>query len=287
MKLQIGLTGAKGWIGAQIWQYLKLKGCELTDLAQWTHSSEKRPGLRDCPRFDWILHFGASTSIEDSFNDPFGTYINNISSTMTVLEIAHRSRSKLLYMSSYVYGVPHYLPIDEQHPTNPTNPYMSSKLLGEKVCWEVCQQLDVPLIVFRAFNIFGPGLRRGRLVSDLILNVINQQPLEVNDPYPRRDYLYINDFCSLIDKVLSSKNGLRCVVNVGSGKAYSNLEVAQIIQKIIRPRPEIKILQKVRRNDIQDCSMTPEKVCQLFNWQPSFDFREALDDVIKVMRKAG
>ena len=287
MKQLIGLTGAKGWIGAQIWQYLKLKGCELTDLAQWTHSSEKRPGLLDCPRFDWILHFGASTSIEDSFNDPFGTYINNISSTMTVLEIAHRSRSKLLYMSSYVYGVPHYLPIDEQHPINPTNPYMSSKLLGEKVCWEVCQQLDVPLIVFRTFNIFGPGLRHGRLISDLIMNVINQQPLEVNDPLPRRDYLYITDFCSLLDKVLKNKNTPRCVVNVGSGKTYSNLEVAQIIQELIRPKPEIKILQKGRRNDIQDCSMTPRKVCELYNWQPAFDLNKAFHDIIKVMKKAG
>jgi len=287
MKLLIGLTGAKGWIGAQVWQYLKLKGCELTDLGQWTRSPEKRPEIRDCPRFDWIFHFGASTSIEDSFNDPFGTYINNISSTMTVLEIAHRSRSKLLYMSSYVYGAPHYLPIDEQHPTSPTNPYMSSKLLGEKVCREVCQQLDVPLIVFRAFNIFGPGLRRGRLISDLIMNVINQQPLEVNDPLPRRDYLYINDFCSLIDKVISNKNALRCVVNVGSGKAYSNLEVAQIIQKLSQPRPEIKILQKGRRNDIQDCSMTPRKVCELYHWQPSFDLSKALHDIIKVTKKAG
>ena len=287
MKLLIGLTGAKGWIGAQVWQYLKLKGCELTDLEKWTRSLKKRPNIRDCPRFDWIFHFGASTSIEGSFDDPLGTYTNNLASTIRVLEIAHHCRSKLLYMSSYVYGVPHYLPIDEQHPVNPTNPYMSSKLLGEKVCSEVCQQLDIPLIVFRAFNIFGPGLRCGRLISDLIMNVINQQPLQVNDPLPRRDYLYITDFCSLLDKVLKNKNTPRCVFNVGSGKTYSNLEVAQIIQEIIHPRPEIKILQKGRRNDIQDCSMTPRKVCQLYNWRPSFALSEALHDIFKVMRKAG
>ena len=284
MNLLIGITGAKGWIGAQVWEYLKLKGFELTDLEKWTRNPKKRPDIRDFPRFDWIFHFGASTFIEDSFNDPFGTYTNNVSSTMTVLEIAHRCRSKLLYMSSYVYGVPHYLPIDEQHPTNPTNPYMSSKLLSEKVCSEVCQQLDIPFIVFRAFNIFGPGLRRGRLISDLIMNVINQQPLEVNDPVPRRDYLYINDFCSLIGKVLSEKSVLSNLFNVGSGKAYSNLEVARIVQDISHPRPEIKILDEGRRNDIQDCSMTPRKICELYHWQPSFDLRKALYDIIKIMK---
>ena len=150
--------------------------------------------------------------------------------------------SKILFLSSYIYGKPKYFPVDEHHPVKPTNPYMESKWISEQVCSNLTTQLGIPLIIFRLFNVYGPSLNKGRLIPDLINNVINNQTLILNDPNPKRDYLYIKDFEDLIYNILKMKDFKKRIYNVGGGKAYSNLEVARKILSISNKRLKIKIL---------------------------------------------
>ena len=96
-------------------------------------------------------------------------------------------------MSSYVYGNPKYLPIDEKHPVASANPYMGSKITGEEICRQLSHLLKFPLIILRVFNIYGDFEIPGRLISDLLQNLRQGNSLVLNDPVPKRDYLYIKD----------------------------------------------------------------------------------------------
>ena len=215
--MNIGISGTRGFIGSCVAKTLKSKKHGVLSLDPYTEklllNDEKFPN-----DLDWVLHFAAKTKITESFDSTYAFYVNNINSTLCALEIAGCSNASFLYMSSYVYGSPAYVPIDEAHPTRAINPYMGSKLIGEQISLHICQFESIPLIILRGFNIYGPGLPSGRLVSDLLQSVQTGKQLTVNDPIPRRDYLYIDDFCALIIKII--KEAVE-IIRITSGQLFS------------------------------------------------------------------
>ena len=204
--MKIGITGQKGFIGNSILKALLRENHQVISLDKYTRSSViDEPIMEKFPNdLQWLLHFGANTSIKTSWEDPFFAYTNNINSTIQALKIAHNCKAAFLFMSSYVYGNPQYLPIDEKHPVMPLNPYMGSKIIGEEICRAISDLLQIPLIVLRAFNIYGKVQIPGRLISDLLNAVRQDNSIILNDTTPKRDYLYIKDFDALILKIISN-----------------------------------------------------------------------------------
>lgn len=279
MNQKVGLTGTKGWAGSFVGKSLIERNIQLFDLDDYTRERRSKQ-ISHFPedQLDWVIHLGAKTSIPESFRYPFGTYRCNIEGTMRAIEIAHQCHSKFIYISSYIYGNPRYLPIDEKHPVDPVNPYMSSKLCGELMTQNICGQLAIPYVILRPFNIYGKNMQRGRLISDLIYNVQCGDPLTLNDGAPRRDYLYIKDFCSLIEKILTSVEKFG-IYNVGSGESHTNLEVAQIIKEIVREQREIVVLNKPRKNDVSECTMRPSLAVRDFDWHPTYTLKMGISEI--------
>jgi nucleoside-diphosphate-sugar epimerase len=218
--MKIGITGHSGFIGGSVSRALADAGYGIIPLDALTRSFQnEEKDFQDCPKdLDWILHFGAKTSIPDSIKSPFETYWNNVGSTITALKIADRCRSAFLFMSSYVYGQPQYVPIDEMHPVKPMNPYMGSKIISEDICRQLSSMVNMPLVILRGFNIFGDHHMPGRLIPDLLEAIRKKVPLVLNDPRPVRDYLYIKDFVSLVVKILTRDPIKTGTYNVGYGQ---------------------------------------------------------------------
>ena len=229
--MKVGITGHKGFIGSSISKKLLKEGHEVVCLDKYTRSNIiDGTEVNNYPNdLNWVLHFGASTSIRDSFENPFFTYANNTNSTLQAIKIACNCNAVLLFMSSYIYGNPRYLPIDEKHPVSSTNPYMGSKITGEEICRQLSHLLKFPLIILRGFNIYGDFEIPGRLISDLLKAVRQGSSLVLNDPVPKRDYLYIKDFEALISEIISKNPPKTGTYNVGYGQSYSNLQVAEFI----------------------------------------------------------
>jgi len=282
MNLKVGFSGTNGWLANHVIKSLESKSISIIDFDKITRKLTDKSNAQDIDKLDWFFHLGSKTNIEESFVDPFTTYRNNLIGTLNAIEIAKISQAKLLYLSSYIYGDPKYQPIDEDHIVRPNNPYMSSKWIAEQICTDICQQQDISLTVFRLFNVYGPGLKRGRLISDLLHNILNNEDLLVYDSSPIRDYLYIKDFVNLIFCLLDSEKSPAGVFNVGSGKSYSNLEVAQVIQTF-SPSLQINILSKPRKNDISSCIVDNKKLINHFNWIPKYDLFEGLEHTINAM----
>jgi len=278
--MRIGITGYKGFIGNSVAHYLNAQGHDVNSLDSYTRTCIPESDAHDaCPNdLNWVIHFGANTSIPKSFENPVMTYYNNISAMLKAMKIAHHSNAAFIYMSSYVYGKPKYLPIDEGHPLAAINPYAESKIICEGICRNLMNTL--PIIVLRGFNIYGECLIPGRLISDLLECVRKKDPIEINDPHPRRDYLYITDFHRLISIIISQNPIITGVFNVGYGCSYSNLEVAEMVCSLANETRKITIRSQPRQNDIPECFADISLIKKTFSWEPNISLQMGLSELI-------
>ena len=281
--MNIGITGQNGFIGGSVAQAVSKEGHQVISLDKYTRSDTfKELDLSECPAdLDWVLHFAAKTSIEASFEAPFSTYSKNLGSTLLALKIAYCTRAAFLFMSSYVYGNPRYLPIDEKHPVRPVNPYMGSKLAGEEICLQLSKLEKIPLVILRGFNIYGNCRIPGRLISDVVEAVRKRAPIVVNDPVPKRDYLYIKDFNSLILRIVSEKPPITGTYNVGFGQSYSNKEVAEMACRLSGDKCPVVISSRPRTQDILDCSVDVSLIKRTFSWSPTYPLENGLRELMR------
>jgi len=280
--MRVGITGVNGFLGGEVSKGLNDLGHSVVPLDSITRKEFSAIKIQESNLndLDWVLHFGSKTSIPDSQNDPFSTYASNISSTLSALKIAEKAKSRFLLMSSFVYGSHHYVPIDEKHPVSASNPYMSSKIVSEEICTHITKNNNIPLIILRGFNIYGSKLVSGRLISDLIKSKNNNEILSINDSKPKRDYLYVKDFVSLIVKIINRFPVKSGIYNVGYGQAYTNLEVANIFRKLIGESRMVRINNKRRGNDILDCSVDTRLIKKAFSWSPKYSLKQGLSDFL-------
>ena len=141
------------------------------------------------------------------------------------------------------------------------------------------------MIILRGFHIYGEYLIPGRLISDLLIASKNNQPLSINDPNPKRDYLYIKDFNDLILKIVEQKPIQTGVYNVGFGEAYSNLEVANLFKRLGGSKRQVKVIGKKRENDILDCSVNVKLIKETFSWSPNYSLKKGLLDLLSFQNK--
>lgn len=281
-KLNIGFTGCSGFLGLAVVKHLRDNGDNVIILDSLVHPNMIRSSMPESELLDWVLHFGATKSIEASFENPVDLYRRNMHSTMAALDIAISRKSRFLYMSSYVYGKPNYLPVDEKHPTYVLNPYMGSKLLGEQMCRQLHQCMNLSVLILRGFTFYGPQQKGDQLIPSIIESIRNHRPVVVKDPDPKRDYLYISDFLRLIDIIVRSDCSGFEIYNVGGGMPYKNIEVAQMANKLAGNPVPIHIEGKERRNDVAACYANIKKIKRDFQWHPKIDLPSGLSDCLSL-----
>jgi len=278
----IGLTGSSGFIGSAILNHFKNNNDNVIILDSLVEPNTIKSEVFIPDTLDWILHFGATKSIETSFENPINIYRRNMHSTMAALDVALSKNSRFLYMSSYVYGQPHYLPVDEEHPIAVLNPYMGSKLLGEQICYHLHQIAEISVLILRGFTFYGPHQKDDQLISSIIESIRNDRSIVIRDPNPKRDYLHVADLISLLDIIIRSDFSGYELYNVGGGKAYKNIKVAQMANNLAGNPVPIHIERKKRRNDVSECYANIEKVKMEFQWQPEIDLSSGLKDCLSL-----
>tara|TARA_Y100000996_G_C22521933_1_gene642841 strand:- start:638 stop:1516 length:879 start_codon:yes stop_codon:yes gene_type:complete len=281
--MRIGVTGIDGLLGQSTKTELSNIGHDVVSLDNFTRDNafiSRDEGIKNLSPLKWVIHYASKTSIDSSWKNPFEIYHSNFASTLIALKIAKQSNSAFIYMSSYVYGLPNYQPVDENHPTEAINPYMSSKLIGEELATKICGINKIPLVILRGSNIYGKKIFPGRLISDLMLSHKENKPFKINNPDPVRDYLYIKDFTSLILKIIESPTPEQSIFNVGSGECFSNLEVAQVFHEVSNKKSEILRGKKSRPSDILDASINVDLIKKTYKWSVKYPLRKGLEDLL-------
>ena len=276
---RILVTGSSGFVGQYLVEELKRHNAELVTL---TDKNGNRIDVRDWQKIkeigdlDMVYHLAAKTYVPLSFENPVETYGVNVLGTLNILELCRlRDVKKIVFVSSYVYGQPQYIPVDEGHPVQPTNPYMRSKVLGEELCRAYNTDFGVKCIILRPFNIYGPRQDKNFLIPSIMAQ-LRTGKIELKDPEPKRDFVYISDILDAYIKAGEFKGDFE-VFNIGSGKSYS---VKEIVDKIVHLYgKEVKVTYKYerRKNEIMDTVADIRKAKKLLGWKPKTSLEKGIE----------
>ena len=282
MRDRVLVTGHKGFIGSHL--YSRLVEESLLNIFDVITSEginlQESINVKKIPKVSLIIHLAAKTYIPDSFLKPDEYYRNNILSTLNILEKAKIDGARVIFLSTYIYGVPKYLPVDEIHPSNPMNPYTQSKLICEQLCEAYSRDFSLNIVVLRPFNIYGPGQALNFFIP-AIISQINSANIRLQDSKPKRDYVFINDLIDVILLFVKQKFEGFEIFNVGKGKSYSVEEIVGMILKFSKSNAKVEFTNIVRKGEVNDCRASIEKLISKFGWRPAVTIEEGLQTLLE------
>lgn len=240
-------------------------------------------------RIDAVIHFAGLKSVGNSIRNPLEYFSNNVQGTISLLEAMKTTNRKILIFSSSatVYGDPQYLPIDENHPTRPKNPYGRTKLQIEEILldlsrsdpkWSIC--------VLRYFNPVGAhdsgliGESPNTIPSNLMpyidqVALGNLSHLNVyGDNYPTLDGTGVRDYIHIMDLAEGHLSALNYATthegieffNLGTGRGYSVLEVVNHYISLTGALIPYTIGSS-RAGDVASCYASVNKASSLLKWR--------------------
>ncbi len=235
-----------------------------------------------------VVHAAALIDVEESVKHP-GLYAEvNVTGSANVGKASCGvGASRIIYLSSAaVYGEPKYLPIDENHPTEPLSPYGASKLGGELLIKSLSRSLKkTNYVVLRLFNVYGPGQSPDSPYSGVITKFISrvksgQPPIIYGDGEQVRDFIHVKDVAKAVEKALTTEL-LNETYNIGSGKPTTINELANAILKIsgkeeLKPRHEAP-----RPGDIRLSYADISKALNQLKWRPETSLEKGIKELIE------
>ena len=273
------LTGATGFIGKRLSPRLMREGFTVRPFSrsygqEILNRDSFHPFLLE--PISAVIHLAGITYVPDSWAKSDAFYAINTLGTQHALEFCHMSGARMIYVSAYVYGVPAYLPIDESHPVAPNNPYAHSKWLGEELCRFYARHKGVDVVIFRPFNLFGPGQDDRFLIPTILRQAKSGEQITVRDDSPKRDYIHVDDFVDACVLSLGRKERFN-IFNVGSGKSISVREIIDLVSKHSNDGVRFVSLGETRPNEIMDTVADCAAIRTALCWSP----KSTLDDFVK------
>ncbi len=307
--MKVFVTGGAGYIGSVCTEELLNAGHQVTvydDLSEGHRSAvdsraqfvaarpeEEGNFLRaiKAAQPDAILHFAANALVGESMANPKKYFHNNVVNGLKLLDAAVECGVKKFVFSSTcaTYGPPDRLPMTEDLPQRPINPYGESKLMFEKILRWYGQVYSLEFIAFRYFNAAGASKRFGehhRIETHLIPNVLQvalgQKPhCEIfGADYPTPDGTCIRDYVHILDlaqaHILGLAPGKTGFYNLGNGDGYSVRQVIQACEKITGKT--IPVIEKPRRpGDPPKLVADAAKAVADLGWRPKY---AKLEDIV-------
>jgi UDP-glucose 4-epimerase len=284
--MKIAISGSGGFIGYHLINALRSqKNVELITIDKATGIDlTNKKNIEKISRFDVFIHLAGLSYVPFSFKQPEQFYRINFVSTLNALELCRKFSAKMIFISSYVYGQPKYLPIDESHPIDAFNPYSQSKIICEKLCEGYFRDFNVPTIVLRPFNIYGDKQNIHFLIPGILKQIKNGRSIiKIKDANPRRDFIHVTDLVRAIIMCTTSKNLTFEIFNVASSESYSVKEVAEIIKSLIKDKYSVDFQfdeLDIRKNEVNETRGSYDKIQNSLGWSPSLSFVEGLENMI-------
>ncbi len=306
---KILLTGGAGYIGSHVCHLLIDQGHEVTcidslitgnkellprevkleifDIAE----KEKVKNLIKNNNFELVLHFAGLIRVDESVEQPQRYNNFNYTKAKTFLETCYENGLKKVIFSSTaaVYGNPEVKKVKETDPTDPLNPYASSKLELENFIRETSEQYDSKYIILRYFNVAGADekMRTGliskvsthliKVASEVAVGkkdelIINGDDYNTSDGTAVRDYIHVSDLAEI--HLISANHliggGESNLFNCGYGNGFSIKEVIKEINKVINKNIKTSIGPR-RPGDSEMIVSNVDKFMKYFSWKPKFN----------------
>lgn len=302
------ITGGAGYIGSHVCQQLRARGERVVVLDNL--STGVREAVADTPLVvgdvadrdgvqqllaahdvDTVMHFAAHTIVPESVSNPLKYYANNTCATRNLLAACSAAGVNQVVFSSTaaVYGMPADGLADESTPTQPINPYGSSKLMSEIMLRDLSAATEMRHVTLRYFNVAGcdPKGRIGQntpnatlLVKVACEHAAGKRPAlsvfgsdyDTPDGTCIRDYIHVEDLAAAHVRALDylRDGGLSTTLNCGYGHGYSVREVIDAVRRV-SGKPLTVIDEARRAGDPPRLIARSERLKSLLDWQPRHD----------------
>lgn len=300
---QVLVTGADGFIASHLCEFLYYNKAKVTALIRrnstgvfrnineikskinvvWGDTQDLSLLTQITKKTDIIFHLAAQSHVGYSIHNPYETVINDIISTLNVLEASRKNDVKRIVHagSSEIYGEPEYVPIDEKHPLNPRSPYAAAKASAEHLLQSYYFTYDLPVVMSRFFNIYGPRQGLDQAIPKFILQALNNKDITIyGDGNQTRDYTYVSDavnayFLLGITPKLEGK-----VLNFGTSKEIKIKELAKLIIKNTNSKSKLKFDHNLRSGETPRLLCKPKKAKETLNWKTKIDIETGIKNTI-------
>jgi len=312
--MKLFILGGAGYIGSHMVKQAYLSGHDVVTLDNLStgHKDAAKYGLfeycdlLDSNRLnelfiqyqpDAVMHFSAFSLVGESVSDPYKYYQNNVSGTLNLLKIMVDNNCKKLIFSSSaaVFGAPHYIPIDENHPKEPINPYGKSKLMVEQMLEDFDIAYGLKYVVFRYFNAAGHDAERELSerhdpethLLPLVMKALKGERKSISifgtdydtpDGTCVRDYIHVEDLCQAhlqgLER-LNEKDVNSSSYNLGNGNGFSVREIIEKVKQI--SKKDFLVNEEPRRDGDPDVLIaSSEKAKQELGFSTKYSTLEAI-----------
>jgi UDP-glucose 4-epimerase len=291
------ITGGAGFIGSNLTERLINDGHKITVIDNLS-TGNKSNLHKDAEFFELdianleaikpvfknqelVFHVAAIPRIGRSIEDPAATFRSNVTGTLNVLLAARDAGVKRVVYSasSSAYGPQNKLPLSEDMPSKPLNPYALSKYIGEELCKEFTELYKLDTISLRYFNVYGPRMSAEGDYATVIGKFLRMKrdtaPLTiVGDGKQTRDFTHVSDVARA--NILASQiaRGGGEVINIGAGDNHSVQEIADIIGG-----EHVYIAQ--RPGEVRDTLADISRAKSILGWEPKVSLKEGISELIK------
>ena len=232
---------------------------------------------------DVIFHMAAQAGIRQCIMNPLKAHNVNVTGTLNVLMAAKENHvKKLVYASSSgIFGLLRYVPIDEDHPTNPNSPYGATKLAAEKYCLSFLEVYEMNIACLRYFSVYGPRGRPDQVIHAFSKAILEgKRPIIYGDGEQTRDFTFISDIVEATI-LTADKEEAQGVFNIGYGREIKINETFGIVSKAL-DMPEMKPqYEKTYRGDFPRTFADNSKARNFLGWEPKISIEEGVRLFVK------
>lgn len=232
---------------------------------------------------DIVIHGAAESFVDDSIRSAGPFIHSNVVGTQMMVDMAVRHGvEKFIYVSTdEVYGQlgPEDAAWTEEAPIAPRNPYSASKAAGELIVRAAGETHNLPYLITRCCNNFGPSQPPRNLVPMIISRILRDKEVQIHGNGTQiREWIYVDDHCSAIQTILE-KGGIKETYNIGSGFSLSNLGMVERIEKELGKEGRLAMIADRPGHDFR-YAVNFEKLLAL-GWEPSHSFDQSLEACVK------
>lgn len=307
------VTGAGGFIGSHLTERLLGDGHRVRALVRYTSTSSigflgpaqtrfpdrleivagtvADPG---CTRslldgVDTVYHLAALIGIPYSYVGPHHYVQTNLTGTLNMLEAARAAGvGRFVHIStSETYGTAQFTPISESHPVHAQSPYAATKAGADQLALSYHRSFDLPVVVVRPFNTFGPRQSARAFIPTVVAQALNGDVVRMGSLTPRRDLNFVTDTVNGMVLAGTTAGVEGYEINIGSGISHSIGEVAQAIIDRVNPRAVIEFdptRERPEKSEVMDLLADISLATRLLGYQPRVTFEDGLDRVVAYMQ---
>lgn len=302
------VTGADGFIGSHLTEMLVKEGAKVKALSQynsfnnwgWLEDVDCKNDIevlcgdvRD-PHFikkiskdtDVIFHLAALIAIPYSYVAPDSYIDTNIKGTLNVCQAAlENGVQKVINTStSEVYGTAQYVPINEKHPLQPQSPYSATKIGADAIAESFYRAFDLPLVIARPFNTYGPRQSARAVIPTIITQIANgKKQIKLGDTSPTRDFNFVKDTCRGFIELAKCEKANGQTVNIGSNYEISVGDTLNLIKKIMNSDVEfVTDSERLRpeKSEVNRLWCDNTKINELTGFKPQYSIEQGLKETI-------